>query len=673
MAASATWYLARLRAMEPREIVHRVIEKAKKLAWRNKTCGWSHFSSIGDGRLCELDFIRARLARSPGALDERTLNDLVQRIRDGDLELLGHRWPNSRPSAWHAGQPSAAFWLCDPVSGNIWPGADTYCFDINFRHVGTKFGDVKYVWELNRLQFLHPIAAKIAATGNAALARWAFRIVANWAEAHPPYRGINWASGIELSLRIVSFALLVAAVGPAAMEPMERKLVRRLIAAHGYWLHRYPSRYSSANNHLIAEGLGLFIAGILAPNLPDANRWVRTGKTILETETQRQILSDGVGAEQSPTYQAFTMEMVALAALVGQGVGEPLAPQVLERLAQGADYLGWLADAVGRVPAIGDDDEGRVIAQPPDREPRYTASIAAAIVGLMKRDGIFSPPHDLHIRDTLFSTPTSSRARQQGLRVFSTGGYSIVHDRMNGHAVDLVFDHGPLGYLSLAAHGHADALAVWLTIDDAPVFVDAGTYLYHSGGAMRDQLRETIVHNTLVLAGQSQSRITGPFMWGARATARITGFRPWPNWSISGEHDGYIESFGVRHLRRVEKQDSEILIFDRLDGAGQRRPVSIQFLCHPELTATALADGVCISRMTVPILAMTAPSNFRTEIIIGEQGTGRGWYSPRFGGLVPAPLVTFRGNLANQEATIRLKILQLPPDKLGTGNVTASR
>ena len=54
----------------------------------------------------------------------------------------------------------------------------------------------------------------------------------------------------------------------------------------------------------------------------------------------------------------------------------------------------------------------------------------------------------------------------------------------------LTFDHGPVGYLSIAAHGHADTLAVWLSIGDQPVFVDAGTYLYHSSRALRDAFRE---------------------------------------------------------------------------------------------------------------------------------------------------------------------------------------
>ena len=85
---------------------------------------------------------------------------------------------------------------------------------------------------------------------------------------------------------------------------------------------------------------------------------------------------------------------------------------------------------------------------------------------------------------------------------------------ISGRKTLMVMDHGPLGHLSIAAHGHADALALWLHIGDQPVLVDAGTYLYHSGGAWRDRLRGTPLHNTLSLDDRNSSRIAGPFNWG---------------------------------------------------------------------------------------------------------------------------------------------------------------
>src|SRR6185437_412922 len=131
------------------------------------------------------------------------------------------------------------------------------------------------------------------------------------------------------------------------VERSERLLVRRLVAAHAYWLMRYPSLYSSANNHIIAEGVGLLAAAIVGPDLPRSQQWAGRARYIIATETLRHIYPDGVGVEQSPTYQAFTMELVAVAALIFETIGTPVSHAVTERLAVGAEFLGSLLDGSG--------------------------------------------------------------------------------------------------------------------------------------------------------------------------------------------------------------------------------------------------------------------------------------------------------------------------------------
>ena len=116
----------------------------------------------------------------------------------------------------------------------------------------------------------------------------------------------------------------------------------------------------------------------------------------------------------------------------------------------------------------------------------------------------------------------------------------------------LTFDHGPVGYLSIAAHGHADTLAVWLSIGSQPIFVDAGTYRYHSTRALRDAFRETAVHNTLTLGGLPSSRPAGPFNWAAKARARCIALEDGPIARVVAEHDGYVARFGLRHRRTVD-------------------------------------------------------------------------------------------------------------------------
>jgi uncharacterized heparinase superfamily protein len=147
----------------------------------------------------------------------------------------------------------------------------------------------------------------------------------------------------------------------------------------------------------------------------------------------------------------------------------------------------------------------------------------------------------------------------------------------------LVFDHGPLGYLSIAAHGHADALAIWLSIGGEPVLIDAGTYRYHGAGAIRDRLRGTAAHNTLTVAGADQSEIAGPFNWSRKANCQVVSKTDAP-WSVEAEHDGYLSRFGCIHRRRVETAGrGKFTVTDRLIGTGGPWPATIAFLIAPGL------------------------------------------------------------------------------------------
>ncbi|RVU14101.1 heparinase II/III family protein, partial [Methylobacterium oryzihabitans] len=374
------WYAGRLRTMSPVEIVHRVGEARRKRHWRALAAGWGPDPADAQAPLPAFPALRRDLAAAAGL---PAVRESVARAREGRLRFLGRDWPRPR-----FGEADAAFWLHDPIGGGTWPGPDMSSFRVDVRSTSAtpghdaRFGDVKYVWEPARLQMLHPLACALAA-GDDAAGTVALALLRSFAAANPPYGGVHWVSGIELAMRLVGVLLLAAAAGPEGLPPDDRALVRRLAAASAHHLADFPSLHSSANNHRVAEGLGLFLAGLLLGQ--GGGAWEAAGRRILEEEADRQILADGVGAEQSPTYQAFTMEMLALALRLGRDLGRPLAPIVEERLARGAAFLGALMDGTGRVPAIGDDDEGRVLAQPPDREPRYVASVTAAAAGLAGR------------------------------------------------------------------------------------------------------------------------------------------------------------------------------------------------------------------------------------------------------------------------------------------------
>jgi len=621
--------------MSAAEIGHRLVEQGKRRQSRRRQPDLGRLL-VGPALLPEIPGLRTDLAQLTG-LDELRAEwrMLADDVAGNAFCLLGQRWP---------GGPGEPDWHLDPVGGERWP-AEAYCFDLSFRH-GAAGGDVKFVWELGRLQYLQPLAALAALDDDADLRALVLTHVASWIDANPPFRGVGWASGIELALRVVSLLVVASCLGPAMPEDLRRSLLRCL-AAHGYWLERFPSRHSSANNHRVAEAGGLYLLGALTPALGPADRWRAYGRSVLAAEVERQFLADGVGAEQSPTYAAFSLEWFLLCGLVARRLDEPFPAAYWARLQQAGDWLRALIDAGGNHPRIGDDDEGRVLASGWS-EPDYVGGVLAGLAGATGRDALAPPRPRAHLRWALTGEPPAPVPASAGVRHFPDGGYTVVREGGGAGERLLVMDHGPLGFLSIAAHGHADALALWLHLGGQPVLVDAGTYLYHAGGAWRDHFRGTPAHNTLCVAGADSSAITGPFNWGARATVSLRELTEDPaDWLVEAEHDGYLRRFGVRHRRRLAaRSDSGFDVHDSLHGAGGVRPVEIGFLFAPGLDLRE-ADGAWqVSEGGRPLLALRQAGPLAPRLERGGTSPDRGWYSAHFGGLEPASRLVFAGALA---------------------------
>ena len=308
--------------------------------------------------------------------------------------------------------------------------------------------------------------------------------------------------------------------------------------------------------------------------------------------------------------------------------------------------------ATGEVPAIGDADDGRVVATTQNCEPRYVASIVSAIASCLGRPNLAPPRTDPSLRDTLFGSTDSSPNERTGLRTFAAGGYSVFRGSGEAPAV-LTFDHGPLGYLSIAAHGHSDSLAVWLSVGSQPIFVDAGTYRYHSRKALRDGLRDTAVHNTLTLRGVASSRPSGLFNRATKAVAHCIAAEKGPAARVVAEHDGYLARFGVKHRRTVAFDGtSRITITDELIGASEDRETAISFLLDPSCTARIEPDGSLLIEAGGRTLArMSSTEPLKPEIVRGDEASNLGWVSPSFSVRVSADQIILKGNLDRPSVT----------------------
>lgn len=612
------WYLNRLRNMEPAEIMHRLVEQKRKTVSKYRDGGWRRFPA---GALSPVfpQWREALLKATPA--QRQAIGAAAEAALQGRFSALGANWPQRDPERLYPPE----FWRLDPLTHRLWPGAEAYTFAIDYRHSPGR-GEIKYVWEANRLQYLPVLAAYLVLTDDNRACRAIEAAINSWHSANPPFRGVSWASGIEVALRAISLIVTLDLAGESLVEE-SRGRVAQILAASAYWLKRFPSAFSSANNHLVAELAGEYLIALAFGEKADGPR-----KALLD-EAMKQVLPDGLSAEQSPTYGAFTAEMTLLCAAAAKARGEPFPPEVTARLAAFADALTWLPKNA----SYGDDDEGRALTT--GNEDGYTGSVAAAISGFLGLPGY--PPAENDFRSIFLGAPASPLPRPTGLKIFEHGGLSTWRGTINGRHVELMFDHGSLGYLSIAAHGHADALALTLFVDGEPVLVDPGTWAYGSGGVWRDWFRSTPAHNTLNISGKSQSIISGSFNWSHKAMTTLVRVAPEPDWSLCARHDGYQGRFAAVHQRTVARRPDGILVTDQLIGKAHEAEVAFQLAAG--LTTRQNGNVVTLMRDEEPLLTIRFPdSNLEIRTGGDEPGQG-GWVSPRFGKRLPAARIAWHG------------------------------
>ncbi|WP_379062578.1 heparinase II/III-family protein [Mesorhizobium sp. UC22_110] len=627
------WYINRLRSMGPAEILHRLGEHRRKVVSRRRDDGWQRYGSP------PLHPVFAGLKDVIQAAATAEQREAVAAAADSTLKgrfsALGWTWPPRDPGLLFP----AELWRLDPVSGTLWPGSEVHAFDIDFRSIGDR-GDIKYVWEINRLQQLPPLAVQWLLSGDDRCLEAIEAAIDSWHAANPPFRGVAWASGIEVALRAIGLIVTLDITGDR-LAAATRGNIGEILAASAYWLPRFPSRFSSANNHLVAELAGEYLISMA---FGAGSSSVRAA---LVAEAEKQILADGAAAEQTPTYGAFTAELILLCAFAARRAGSPFPASVDGRLAAFADFAGWLPARAG---GFGDDDEGRALTLGDEHD--YVRSVAAAIHGHLGMAGVAPAADDF--RALFFGTPPRSAPVPEGLRTFAQGGLSVWHGAMNGRRIDLTYDHGPLGYLSIAAHGHADALQLTLCIDGEPVLVDPGTWLYGSGREWRNWFRSTPAHNTLNIDGQSQSIISGPFNWSHKARATLVDSRDGLPWQLRASHDGYKARFGVVHQRTVTGEAGGVVITDQL--LGDSRMAEIAFQLAAGLEASREGGLVRVSRGGETLMTLQFPDD-AVDIRAGGDAPGQGgWVSPRFGARQPAPRLAWRGQVGKDGVAIRLAV-----------------
>lgn len=669
------WYARRLRTMQPRELLWRSAHAVSSaILVRRRTAELHSVLQSQDWGLA-FEAFRAGMER-PVLLDRQFASTFAERYPAYVVDVIAAADSAANLSFQFFGYPEVLLrrpidWNYDPIAQQRWP--DRASNRINHR---TVTADVKWIWELNRLQHLPWLAQAWLFTGDDTYSRAAFEQLDSWIDQNPPGQGIAWRGAFEGGIRAISITIALQGLRDAPDLTPER--FRRIVgvlaeSAERCWTNR--SQYSSANNHLVGEMAGLAVVAMMLPELPRSKLWRRRAFKALAREAQKQVLTDGAGAEQAISYQLFTVELIHLVVALSMQVDERTTDALVEAVVRSSSFLEAMVGARDPDTRYGDDDFGfalRLGAQP-SRTVRDHLGIVSAS-GVVP-GGVSTGCDSLDARwfataarvgsITLLSDSTSPRATAS----FTAYDGGLVVLRAPNRRVTM--DIGPLGYLSIAAHGHADALSVTLSHNGEDVISDPGTASYYGHPDWRAVMRGTRAHPTVCVDGENQSVAGGPFLWSRQATVTVRGIDIDAG-LVDAQHDGYLRLPGrILHRRWLVAPPTERaqLVIDLLEGKG-RHLCTQSWPLHPRLDAAPIPTGHLLSSANTPQyrLLYAATAKYTVEQVRGDSIENLGWWSDRLESRIPA---WWGGCVMRCRLPLVMVTLICPADRVATEGLLA--
>jgi uncharacterized heparinase superfamily protein len=395
-----------------------------------------------------------------------------------------------------------------------------------------------------------------------------------WVAANPAGEGIGWHP-YPTSLRLTNWCKARLSA-PDLLESLYRQAASlyRTVEGHVY------------GNHVLENARALVLAGLYLRGQGEADRWLERGLDLYRTESDEQILADGVHYERSPMYHALMLEgyLDVLNVL-------PEEHDAFEDLhATARTMRGALARMVrpdGTLPLF--NDSTQEIAPAPSRILQYAQDVLGGSV----------------------SGPSSLTA----------SGYRVHQD----DTAWMMVDAGATGPEHLLAHAHSDTFSYELALDGTPFVVDTGVFEY-APGPMREYVRSTEAHNTVEVDGRDQMECWHSFRVARRGSPQGVGWRREDGRAVfEGTLEGVPAQAGasVVHQRRIEIRESQrqLLVRDDIRGSGTHAAKSRIHL-HPAVRIRQDQDGFVLERDGVTCRVRAGEGNLRCEV---------GWHCPRFG------------------------------------------
>jgi asparagine synthase (glutamine-hydrolysing) len=538
----------------------------------------------------------------------------AERLLRGELKYFAHEFIQTGfPPDWHK----------DPVSGKKLDSQKHWSEISDDGNV-----DIKFIWEASRFGMVYPLVRAYASTRDEKYVEAFWKLIQSWAEANPPNTGPNWMDGQEAALRLMAWMFgFYAFIDSPSSNPERIAQFTVMVAAHAERIYKnIDYAISTSSNHTISEAFGLWLVGLLFPELKDSEKYFALGRKLLDQEVAAQIFPDGSYSMHSLNYHRFILQIYLCAMRLGELNRFPFSESLKQRVRRSVDYLYQLIDPeTGQMPVYGSNDGALVL---PLNNCDFTDYRPVLQLGsyLTKRTRLFEsgawdePLYWLYGPQALQAKVESSPQTSQS---YADGGISVLRGSQSKAVIRCTdFRSRP---------SHADQLHVDLWWRGNNIACDAGTYLYSGEGVWRNGLAHTAVHNTVTVDHKDQMKMVSRFTWTNWSRGKILkhGENLW-----QGEHNGYKP---VTHKRTVMALDGDRwLVVDRLQDT-QPHHYALHWLLNDfpyEQQENLILLSLDSMKYKVQVGLVEGKSVF--SVVRGDPKSTRGWRSRYYGDKEPA-------------------------------------
>jgi Heparinase II/III-like protein/Heparinase II/III N-terminus len=466
----------------------------------------------------------------------------------GEYPLLGYGSPvlGLRPD-----------WQCDWVSGKYWSMENSRKMQI-VRHDGS---DVKAPWELSRLQFAPVIAKAYGLTGERKYRDALRSLLTDWIVRNPVGQGVHWTIAMEAALRAISLCLTMDLLWPFTVE--EKPWVD--LVTKSLWVHfRFIQTHNEfsflvRSNHYLSNLVGLTTLSAYLDGRGMGRR-LRKYSGAVQREILLQTYADGGDREASTGYHVLVTQMAQHTLLVQRQSGCSIAANFEDRVRLMLDWVACLADQDGKLPLLGDCDNGRV--------ELLSEDIEQAMLPAGKRCSL-----------RVGSLRRAAACASRPVSVLPNSGVAVVR---SGEA-SVIFCAMPNGLAGKGSHTHCDKLSIVFRLGRDEVFCDSGSRCYTRSAEWRNIDRSTAAHNTLMVDEADQNTIPSGagslFQCGNEALVSAIEIVEGES-AVRASHWGYAR-IGIEHQRTVRLTEHALMVVDELAGV-EKHLLELRYLLGPE-------------------------------------------------------------------------------------------